>query len=68
MIINRVWQMPNKNIFAIKPIKALIDKYSFGEIIDPFANSNKIAIITNDLDEQYNTDYQLGCIGFLKNV
>lgn len=66
MIINRVWQMPNKNTFAIKPIKALIDKYSFGEIIDPFANSNKIAIITNDLDEQYNTDYHLDALDFLK--
>jgi len=32
MIINRVWQMPNKNTFAIKPIKALIDKYSFGKL------------------------------------
>ena len=39
--------MPNKNTFEIKPIKSLIDKYSFGKIIDPFANKNKIANVTN---------------------
>lgn len=51
--------MPNKNTFEIKPIKSLIDKYSFGKIVDPFANNNKIANITNDLDEQYDTDYHI---------
>lgn len=66
MIINREWQMPNKNTFSIKPIRALIDKYAFGTIIDPFANSNKIASITNDLDPQYDTDYHMDAIDFLK--
>lgn len=66
MIINREWQMPNKNTFSIKPIRALIDKYAFGTIIDPFANSNKIASITNDLDPQYDTDYHMDATDFLK--
>lgn len=66
MKINRVWAMPNKNTFDIKPINDLIHKYAFGTIIDPFANKNKIATITNDLDEQYDTDYHMDALDFLK--
>lgn len=69
MVINRVWQMPNKNTFSIKPIKKLINKYIEqvdGTIIDAFANSNKIANITNDLDEQYDTNYHMDATDFLK--
>jgi hypothetical protein len=59
--------MPNKNTFDIKPIKEFIHKNIIeGIIIDPFANSNKIANITNDLDPQYNTDYNLDALDFLK--
>lgn len=66
MIISRTWQMPNSNTFQIKPINEIIKKYSFGKIIDPFANSNKLATITNDLDEQYDTNYHLDATDFLK--
>ena len=67
MQINRKWHMPNKNTFDIKPIKELIDKYMVeGIIIDPFANKNKIATITNDLDEQYDTDYHMDAMDFLR--
>lgn len=67
IIINRVWQMPNSKTFKIKPIKELIDRYLVkGIVIDPFANENKIANITNDLDTQYNTDYHLDALDFLK--
>lgn len=66
MIINRIWAMPNSKTFSIKPIKDIIDKYKFGVIIDPFANSNKIATITNDLDEQYDTNYHMDATDFLK--
>lgn len=59
--------MPDKNTFDIKPIKELIEKYiPNGTIIDPFANKNKIATITNDLDTQYDTDYHLDALDFLK--
>ena len=66
--ISRVWAMPNKNTFDIKPINILINKYivSEGLIIDPFANKNRIATITNDLDTQYDTDYHMDAIDFLK--
>jgi hypothetical protein len=66
MEINRVWCMPNSNTFTIKPIKELIEKYAYGTIIDPFANSNKIATITNDLDPQYDTTYHMDATDFLK--
>ena len=52
MKITRSWAMPNKNTFEIKPIKEMIDKYRFGVSVDPFANKNRIATITNDLDPQ----------------
>lgn len=66
MTISRAWAMPNKNTFAIEPIKHFIfDNINTGIIIDPFANSNKIANITNDLDEDYNTDYHLDALDFL---
>ena len=66
MIINRIWNMPNKNTFQIKPVREIIDKYAFGLIVDPFANTNKIAKITNDIDPQYDTTYHMDAIDFLR--
>lgn len=66
MKIERKWAMPNKHTFDIKPIKKLIEKYYHHNSIDPFANKNKIATITNDLDTRYNTDFNLDAIDFLK--
>lgn len=66
MVINRTWQMPSSKTFSIKPIAELIHKYARGKIIDPFANESKLATITNDLDPQYNTDYHLDALDFLK--
>ena len=68
MKIERIWAMPNKNTFDIKPIKKLIqeelDKDKLW--IDPFANKNKLAEITNDLNPEYSTDYHLDALDFLK--
>lgn len=66
MQINRVWAMPNSKTFQIKPIRELINKYAYGVIVDPFANDSKIGTITNDLDEQYDTDYHMDALDFLK--
>lgn len=67
MEINRVWSMPNKHTFDIKPIKEIIEKYLVdGVVIDPFANKSKIANITNDLDPQFDTDYHMDATDFLK--
>lgn len=66
--IDRVWSMPNKNTFEIKPIKELLeDEVDLSQLwIDPFANRNKIANITNDLNTEYETDYHLDALEFLK--
>lgn len=66
LIIERKWGTPSKNTFSIRAIKEIIYKYSFGKVIDPFANSNKIADITNDLDPQFDTDYHMDVTDFLK--
>lgn len=62
--------MPNKNTFNIKPINELIHKYLKEDmlVVDPFANANKLATITNDLDPQYDTDYHLDALDFLKQI
>lgn len=69
MIINRQWAMPNKNTFQIKPIKQLINKYIDMQtkesiILNPFANNSTYGI-TNDIDPQYHTDYNMDAIDFL---
>ena len=67
MRIDRVWAMPSKNTFDIKPINALIkEELTDGLWIDPFANKNKTVTITNDLNPEFDTDYHLDALDFLK--
>ena len=68
MKISREFAMANGNTFSIKPIRELIDRYiaQGNVVIDPFANSNKLATITNDLDPQYDTTYHMDALDFLK--
>lgn len=59
--------MPNKNTFDIQPIKGLIhEEKTNGILIDPYANKNKIATITNDLNPDFDTDYNMDALEFLK--
>lgn len=65
--IERIWAMPNKNTFEIKPINDLItEELTNGCWIDPFANRNKLATITNDLSLEFDTDYHLDALDFMK--
>lgn len=65
IVIDRIWAMPNKNTFEIKPIHDLItSEMTDGLWIDPFANRNKFASITNDLNHDYDTDYHLDALDF----
>lgn len=65
--IERIWAMPNKNTFEIKPIHDLItEELTDGIWIDPFANRNKFATITNDLSKEFDTDYHLDALDFMK--
>lgn len=65
--IIRRWSMPNKNTFQIKPIRDILNKYIDIRkvIIDPFANQSNLGI-TNDLNTEYDTDYHLDALEFLK--
>ncbi len=49
MKIERIWAMPNKWTFTIKPIKELLKEEINGLIIDPFAGKNSPAHEQNDL-------------------
>lgn len=67
--IDRVWSMPSKHTFKIKPIQELIDKeieITSGLWIDAFANESKLASITNDLNPTYDTDYHLEAFDFFQ--
>ena len=65
--IERIWAMPNSRTFEIKPIMELIQsEITDGLWIDPFANNNKFAKITNDLNPAYDTDYHMDALDFLK--
>lgn len=64
----RYWAMPNKNTFEINPVKKLLkdivdDNHLW---IDPYANKNKIAKITNDLNQKFDTNYHLDALDFFK--
>ena len=70
MKINRIWAMPSKNTYTIKPIKELIERYikdlpKDAIILNPFANSSTYGI-TNDIDPDFNTDYHMDAVDFLK--
>jgi DNA modification methylase len=68
MKITRYWEMPNSSTFEIKRIKKFIGDYYDINIlsIDPFANNSKLAKVTNDLNPNYNTNFHLDAIDFLK--
>lgn len=75
MRINREWCMPNSKTFKVKPIKEIIQRYIKENdlVLDPFANECSIKneikckqYISNDLDENYNTDYHLEAQDFMK--
>lgn len=68
VVFDRKWEMPNHKTFSIKAINRLIYKYLKPEhlSIDPFANECKIAKITNDLNPEYDTNFHLDALDFLK--
>lgn len=77
MEFNRKWAMPNSKTFEIKAISELISKHVEPNmiIVDPFANECSIAkklesveYISNDLDERYQTTFNLDALDFLKNI
>ena len=70
MRISRVWAMPNKHTFLIKPIKELLKELVLDGVgwIDPFAGYYSPAENTNDLNPQTPTQYHLEAIDFLNKL
>lgn len=64
MKIERVWAMPNRWTFTIKPIGGLLKEEMIGVSIDPFAGRNSPATVTNDLVEKAGTN--IDALEFLK--
>jgi DNA modification methylase len=70
MKITREWEMPNSNTFDIKAIRNFIGRHlsTNDYSIDPFANKNRMAKVTNDIDPVYKCDFSLDALEFLKTV
>ncbi len=67
---NRIWSMPNKFTFQIKPIKELLNSY-VGDgkgWIDPFAGESSPAEITNDINPERKSKYHLHAVDFCKQL
>jgi hypothetical protein len=66
MKIERIWSMPNKWTFTIKPIRELLKEEVLGYWIDPFSGYNSPAQDTNDLDVKAPTKFHMDALKFLK--
>lgn len=66
--LRREWAMPNEWTFQIGPIGDLVEREvanSDGLWIDPFAGESDIADVTNDFNDELDTDYTLKAEEFL---
>jgi hypothetical protein len=66
MKITRKWAMPNHNTFSIKPIREFIGKVPI-KSADPFARNSELATVTNDLNPEFPTNYNIDALDFLKD-
>jgi len=69
----RVWAMPNRHTFLIKPIREEIESIisGLGEdavIVDPFAGYNSLGNITNDLNPDAPTTHHMDALEFLMGL
>lgn len=69
-ILREYWAMPNDNTFTIKPIKEFVEVEvnKGGIIVDPFANNCTYGTIRNDLNPEYDTEYHMDALEFLKQL
>ena len=67
-IINRVWAMPNKWTFKVKPITELLNKYVGDGVgwIDPFAGTSQYCEFSNDIKE--NQPNNMDAIEYLNSL
>lgn len=72
----RLWAMPSKDTFTIKPIRELLAQEINGGIwLDPYVGLTDLCsfakvdrLITNDLNPDVKADYHYDALGFLKFV
>lgn len=66
--VERVWAMPNRWTFQIKPIAALLrEEIADGTVwVDPFAGEHSPADITNDINPERPTKYHIDALEFLR--
>jgi len=65
--MNRVWAMPNKQTFKVKPIMQFIQQYIDPTTvsIDPFAGNNNWCTYSNDLNPNTIAQYHMSAFDFL---
>jgi len=69
MKIERIWAMPNKWTFTIKPIRELLKQEIVGERwADPFAGMNSPCSLTNDLNPDAKATFHLDALSFLRDI
>jgi hypothetical protein len=68
--ISRIWAMPSRHTFLIKPISILIAKYvqDGRGWVDPFAGENSPAEITNDLNPDKPATFHLHAKDFANQL
>lgn len=68
--MERIWAMPNKWTFTIKPIRILLEEEGVnrGSWCDPFAGKNSPAEITNDLNPDIQATHHTDALSFLKQL
>lgn len=68
MKIERIWAMPNKWTFTIKPIKELLSEEVKGFWADPFSGLNSPAQMKNDLNPKMKADLNMDALSFLESL
>ncbi len=69
VIMTRVWAMPSKDTFTIKPIAELLSRYApFDNLCDPYAGYHSPAGFTNDLNPETPTQFHLVAEDFCKRM
>ena len=70
MIIKKTWAMPNKNTFTILHIKEIVERYvaQSDVIVDAFANNCTYGTIRNDLNPEFDTQYHMDALEFLRQL
>jgi hypothetical protein len=70
MIFNRIWAMPSRNTFSIKPIHDFVMRYlSASKVsVDPFARDCLFATYTNDLNQNTVAQYHMDAVDFLSEI